>query len=218
MKKIIVLLALSLLAACSPKKSEVRAAVGTGTSATISGVTTGSCSGNASTSAVDGNIFDNQNSFNFENQVKALLSASTSSYDLGIINSSVSPGTGVTFAGLVKLDASGVVLGAQSKVVITIKDSIWANNKIDGNLITLKFDSATTATAKPTISGQFNPTSGDGYLSLKDSFGEVRFEGRIDAQNFSGTVKFQNTANVMGGQPASGTLGQFSIQRCAILK
>lgn len=210
MKKLTILIALTLLAACSPKKNSVKANATNGT-ATIAGVSTGACTG-VTTSV--GTIYDNANSYNFENQVKGLLSATTSPYEIGSISSQGNASTGVRFNGAIKLDASGNVVAAQTNMKITVYDSIWLANQTQANLIEIVFSTAKSST----ITGQFNATSGDGFLSLKDQYGEVRFQGKIDAQNFSGTVSYQNATNVLGGAPASGTLGQFFIQRCAILQ
>ena len=212
MKKLLVLLALTLLAACSPKKSSVKANIGAPAAITIAGVTTGtSCVNTAQNTGI---IFDSSaNSYNFETQVKALLSATTNPAEVGTISAQAS-GTGVGFAGLVKMDASGNVVSANSSVTITVYDSIWFANQTAANLIELKFLPANGST----LSGQFKVTSGDGFLSVADKYGEVRFEGKIDAQNFSGTVRFTNLTTVIGGTPASGVLGQVQIQRCAIFK
>lgn len=210
MKKLTILIALSLLAACSPKKTSVQANAVNGT-ATIAGVSTGTCTGVTSTV---GTIYDNANSYNFENQVKGLLSATTSPYEIGSISSQGNAKTGVLFNGAIKLDAAGNVVAANTNLKITIYDSIWLANQTQANLIEIAFSTAKSST----ITGQFNMTSGDGFLSLKDQYGEVRFQGRFDAQNFSGTVSYQNSTNVLGGTPMSGTLGQFFIQRCAILQ
>lgn len=216
MKKLTMLITLTLLASCSPKKSGVKANIGA--TATISGVATGiQCVSNNNSTSKTGYIYDNSaNSYNFENQVKGLLSATINPSEVGTI-SAQAQGTGVGFSGSVKLDSAGNVVGAQSKVIITIHDSIWYMNQIPDNLIELKFDQIMAANGA-TISGQFNTQTGDGFLSLKDKYGEVRFDGKIDAQKFSGIVKFQNSTTVIGGSPVSGTLGQFEIQRCAILQ
>ncbi len=212
MKKLLVLLALTLLAACSPKKSSVKANIGAPATVTISGVTTGAPCVNTSQNA--GFIYDNSaNSYNFETQVKALLSATTNPAEVGSVSAQAT-GTGVGVTGLIKMDASGNVVGAQSNLLITVHDSIWQANQTEENKIKLNFTPANGST----ISGQFNLTSGDGFLSLADKYGEIRFEGKIDAQNFSGTVRFTNLTTVIGGTPASGVLGQFQIQRCAIFK
>lgn len=214
MKKLTIIIALTLLAACSPKKSGVKANVGATTAATIAGVTTGTQCVGTNSSVNTGYIYDStSNSYDFENRVKALLSATVNPAEVGTISAQAN-GTGVGFTGLVKLDSNGNVIGAQSKLTITVYDSIWYMNQTEANLINLRFDPSTGSA----LSGQFNIQTGDGFLSLKDQFGEVRFEGKIDAQNFSGTIKFQNSATVIGGSPASGTLGQFQIQRCAIFQ
>ena len=213
MKKLLVLLALTLLAACSPKKSSVKANIGAPATVTISGVTTGAACVN--TSQNTGYIYDNSaSSYNFETQVKALLSATTNPAEVGSISALASDGTGVGVTGLIKLDASGNVVGAQSNLLITILDSIWQTTRSEDLKIKLNFTPANGST----LSGQFNLTSSDGFLSVADKYGEIRFEGKIDAQNFSGTVRFTNLTTVIGGTPASGVLGQFQIQRCAIFK
>lgn len=210
MKKLTILIALSLLAACSPKKSSVKANAVNGT-ATIAGVSTTTCTG---VSTGVGTIYDNANSYNFENQVKGLLSATISPYEIGTISPLGNAKTGVRFSGAIKLDAAGNVVAANTNVKITVYDSVWEANQTQANLIELAFSTAKNST----ITGQFNPTSGDGFLSLKDQYGEIRFQGKVDAQNFSGTIAYQNATNVLGGAPASGSLGQFFIQRCAILQ
>jgi len=211
MKKLTILIALTLLAACTPKRNSTQAQTNV---ATIAGQAIGTqCVASNNTASV-GTIYDNQGSFNFEAQVKALLSATISPNEIGSISPQGNAQTGVRFNGLIKLDASGNVVPAQSRLTISVYDSIWLSNQTASNLIQVIFDPSKGST----ISGQFNLTSGDGALLLKDQYGEVRFQGKIDAQNFSGTVSFQNSVSVVGGSPASGTLGQFFIQRCAILQ
>ena len=66
--------------------------------------------------------------------------------------------------------------------------------------------------------GQFNPQTGVGYVVYKDQYGEVRLDGRYDAQNFSGTVSYKNYVSFNSSTPAQGQLGQFLIARCAIIQ
>ncbi|AGH95307.1 hypothetical protein [Pseudobdellovibrio exovorus] len=209
MKKLICLMALSLLAACSPQKSSVKSNINT-TTATISGTPMGQCTTSVSSIGI---IYD-QTSYNFESQVKGLLSATLSPNEVGSISGMANAATGVRFSGLVKLDGSGNVVGSQSSFKITVYDSIWQMNQTASNLIEISF----TAAKGATISGQFNTQTGDGYLSLQDQYGVVRLTGKIDAQSFSGTVSYQNSVSVVGGQPASGNLGQFYIARCALFQ
>lgn len=224
MKKLILFIAMTLLAACSPKKSAVQANATTTT--TVGGATTGAClstTGATTTTATTANvgtIYDKSaNSYNFENQVKGFLSATISPYDVGTISSQGNAQTGVRFSGVIKLDTSGNVIGSQSHILISVYDSIWLmNHYTNPNEVEIqaKFDPATNS--RSSISGQFNLQTGAGTLVLQDNYGSVQFTGTIDAQNFSGTVSYQNTTTVLGGTPANGSMGQFFIQRCAILQ
>ena len=212
MKKLTLLtLSLFVMAGCNPKKNAVKANV-----ATISGVQVGAQCTTTTQNSNIGTIYGQAMSYNFEQQVKALLSATTNPNDIGSISPNPSDQTGVRFSGRVKLDASGNVVGSQSKITISVYDSFIL---MDNTLQPIVLDLDPNAAEKNVqISGQFNTSTGDGYISIRDQFGEIRFQGVIGAQNFSGTVTFANTTNVMGGQPASGTLGQFSIQRCSFLQ
>jgi hypothetical protein len=212
MKKLtLVTLALFVMAGCNPKKNAVKANV-----ATISGVTVGTQCTSTNQNSNVGTIYGQAMSLNFEQQVKALLSATTNPSDIGSISPNQSDSTGVRFSGRVKLDAAGNVVATQSKVTITIYDSyILMDNTIQPVILDLD---PSAAGKNIQISGQFNTSSGDGFISIRDQYGEIRFQGRIDAERFSGTVTFANTQNVTGGQPASGTLGQFWIQRCSFLQ
>lgn len=214
MKKLTLLIVLALMAGCNPKKNSVKA-----TTATISGVTVGTqCSGTSSNQP--GTIFDSSNtSYDFNNRVKALLSVNIQPNDVGFVSSGQADATGVRFTGTVKIDANGNVVSAQSKVNISVYDSIWMNARYSNpneQEIRLEFDP--NAGRGATITGQFNTSTGAGTLILHDNYGEIRFNGQIDAQRMSGTVTFQNSTNVAGGAALSGTLGQFYIERCAFLQ
>lgn len=217
MKKLVVLISLSLLAACSPKKSSVKSNVNAAAASGSVFAGTQCPAGSTNTANNVGSIYDTtMNSYNFENQVKLLLSATISPYDVGMISSQGNASTGVRFSGTIKLDASGNVLGGnQSSAKITVYDSFWLANQTDSNKIVLDFNPSRGGT----ISGQFNLQSGDGTLTLQDQYGQVTFTGRLDAQSFSGTVSFQNNVTVLQNtQPASGNLGQFYVQRCALFQ
>ena len=220
MKKLTLLLGLIILAGCNPKKNSVTASV-----ATISGVAVGTqCSNSSTTStssqSVYGTVYDNsQTAYNFENRVKDLLSATIQPSSVGTISSGQADSTGVRFSGHIKVDASGNVVSANSKVVISVYDSVWLMDLYttpNEKEIQLTFDP--NAGTGAVLSGQID-SSGSGYISLKDKFGEVRFDNvKVDAQNFSGVMSFQNAANIAGGANSSGTVGQFYIQRCAFLQ
>lgn len=212
MKKLTILIAISLLAACSPKKSSVKANV-----ATVAGAPLTQCTSTMGVSSTNvGTIYDNQNPMGFENQVKSFLSATTNPNEVGSISSQGNAQTGVRFNGQVKLDAAGNVVSSQAKVNITVYDSIWLMDQMNVQPIKMDFVNGINSVS---ITGQFNTSTGDGTLVIKDQYGEIRFQGRMDAQNFSGTVSFQNSTSVFqGGALAAGTLGQFFIQRCAMFQ
>ena len=175
-----------------------------------------------------GTIFDNGQqatitldtvSGTFEDRVKGLLSAVTAANEIGQISGLPSDQTGVRFQGIIKIDAAGSVLAAQSKMLIKVYDSFVVNSQLDPN--GQKYEPIAieiTPTSGTQIQGKFNMQTGEGYASFRDSFGEIRFEGKLDAQTFSGVVHFQNTKNVNGGSAASGTLGQFYVARCGIIQ
>ncbi len=227
MKTIILLLPLFLVViACNPKKDGVRSVTRDPNINGIVGnfVTATTC---PQANMSIGTIFDNGQqqvtldsvSGSFESRVKAFLSASTAANEIGQISGLPTDQTGVRFQGTVKIGANGAVDGTRSKMLIKVYDSFVLNSELDANgqkfeAIALEF----LPRAPTQISGQFNMQTGEGYASFRDSYGEVRFEGRIDAQNFSGVVKFQNTKNVNGGTALSGTLGQFYVARCAIIQ
>lgn len=219
MKKLTLLLILTLLSACNPKKNSVRS-----NTAVISGVEVGAqCNSTNMTSLSSsqyGTIYDGTaSSYDFENRVKSLLSVTLQPSEIGNVSGGQADPTGVRFSGRIKLDGNGNVVSAQSKVLISIYDSIWLMNKYSNpseQEIRISFDP--NIEAGSSISGQFNTDTGVGYFILRDTYGEIRFEGTIDAQRLSGVVSFQNTTNVAGGSPASGVLGQFYIQRCAFLQ
>ncbi len=230
MKKQLLLVPLFMtLAACNPSKDPVRATtlLGSNTGANLSRefVLTKQCpQGISGIGAISdtvqsaGSLYSTPGTF--QDRVKALLSAAVLSTDVGDISGSEFDATGVRFQGVIKMDpTSGIVDGSNSKMLIKVYDSFYVNAMNDPNgtkydAIQLEFSPLKNAQ----VSGQFNLQTSEGFLSFRDSYGEVRFEGRLDAQFFSGIVKFQNTKNVNGGDPATGTVGQFKVARCGIIQ
>lgn len=216
MKKLTLVLGLIILAGCNPKKSSVKSATTTISAEQVASLT--NCAGQANTGT--GVIYDTSStSMNFNNQIKALLSVNINPNNVGTVSASPSDTTGVRFSGKIKLDSSGNVVQEQSNVLISIYDSIWLNERYtnpSAEEIKIEFSPARSAT----ITGQVNPAdAANSFISFRDSYGEIRFENiQVSANNLSGTVRFQNSTNVMGGAPASGTLGQLFIQRCAFLQ
>ncbi|MCC2679313.1 MAG: hypothetical protein K0R29_1889 [Pseudobdellovibrio sp.] len=216
MKKLTLVLGLIILAGCNPKKSSVKSATTTISAEQVATLT--NCQGQATTGT--GVIYDTSSgAMNFNNQIKALLSVNINPNNVGTVSYNPNDSTGVRFTGKIKLDGSGNVVQAQSSVMISIYDSIWLNEKYTNpNAEEIKIEFSPSRGA--TITGQINPSGGtNSFISFKDNYGEIRFENIvISANNLSGTVRFQNSTNVMGGTPASGTLGQLFIQRCAFLQ
>lgn len=215
----LLLILLAGFTACNPKKDSVRA---TNTAAALGGSVAGfGLSGvcQAGQSNI-GAIYDSaQGSIygTFETRVKSLLSATMLEENVGSIESGTNDKTGVRFAGTIKLDAAGNVVAASTKLGITVYDSIWYQNSLTNPSeqgILLEFDSAKGAT----LSGSFAPATGQGYLLVKDQFGEIRFDGSYNAQYFSGTVSYKNLANASGAAATSGSLGQFVINYCGIIQ
>jgi hypothetical protein len=212
MKKLTLLLGLILLASCQPKKSSVRSGVANNNNNNSGVSLLTQCNGQASNI---GTIYDSSaTSFQFNDRVKALLSADINPNDVGFISSMESDSTGVRFSGAVKIDGSGNIIAAQSKVVVTVYDSKVTQE--GASPITLTFDPADTS-RNVSISGRF-VTDGESTMTLQDSLGSITFKGRLDAQRFSGNAEFANNANVLGGQNYAGPLGQFYILRCSFLK
>lgn len=231
MKNILLLIPLLAFLGCDPKKSTVKANVQSGVptngqaaaSTNIAGDFTLSNQCPQGVSGI-GSIWDSggtaeslyTSSGSFEDRVKALLSASIAASGVGQISGLESDSTGLRFQGVVKLDAAGNVVAANSKMLIKVYDSFVGqpdSNGVKSEPIKIDFISS-----KAQISGQINMQTGQGYVSFSDSYGEVRFEGRLDAQFFTGLVKFQNAKNVNEGAPAGDTLGQFKVARCGIIQ
>jgi hypothetical protein len=219
MKKItFLLMVLGALSACQPKKDAVRAAAISNTGLTGiagQGLTNQCAQGQSNLGA----IYENTQTLglSFQDRVKSLLTATMSPSEVGTVGSGLNETTGVRFAGVIKLDANGNVVQANSKLTISVFDSIWYQNSLlnpSESAILLEFDPAAGAI----ITGQFNLSTGAGSFSVKDQFGEIRFDGTFNAQSFSGTVTYRNTTNVTGAAAASGTLGQFLINTCGIIQ
>lgn len=209
MKKILILLPILFLVACNQKKDNKANIQRTTIGGNVGGLNT--CMNGQSGV---GTIFDAGQAGaagTFEARVKALLSASVNPAEVGTISSAANDVTGVRFKGIIKLDAAGNVQAAASNITIEVYDSITLSGQ---EPIRLEFSTSSGAQ----ITGQFNTQTGDGTVTFSDGYGNIQFAGRIDAQNFSGTVRFQNTQNITGAANASGTLGQFTVARCGIIQ
>lgn len=214
----LLLILVSAFTACQPKKDSVRG-VSNPLNGTLNGITgLGSVATNCTQSQTTmGAIIDSMQPATFTDRVKALLTATMYPQDVGTVGASLSDTTGVRFTGTIYLDGSGNVNASSSNIKIVVYDSIWL---MDYNLnpstegIPLEFSASNGAT----LSGNFNVSSGQGYLLMKDAYGEIRFDGTITSQTFSGNVTFRNYQNVTGQNAASGSLGQFTISSCGIIR
>ena len=145
----------------------------------------------------------------FEQNVKSFLSATINPQEIGTISGGQWDNTGMRFEGTIKLDTSGQVVLTGSKLIMKVYDSLLLQNS---SLQPMGVQMEAAA------EGKFDLNTGVGYVVFKDKYGEVRFDGRFDAQNFSGTVSYKNYASFDNSQPALGQLGQFLIARCAIIQ
>lgn len=210
---VVVTLGLFILVGCKPaSKDGARAYTSTQRTDVVNGtgsVFPTSCS--SGQSAI-GTIFDSSysNTISFEERVKNFLSATTAPSDVGTISSAASDySTGVRFQGMIKLDSSGRVVLGSSKISIKVYDSYVASQGLNPIAVTINTASA----------GQFNLSTGVGYVTFKDAYGEIRFDGKIDAQYFSGTVSYTNSTTVVeNASPSAGSLGQFAIATCGAVQ
>ncbi|MGZ3798060.1 MAG: hypothetical protein ACXVB1_16940 [Pseudobdellovibrionaceae bacterium] len=201
-KYIMVLLALAGLVACS-NKSDYRAARTADPGLETAGIPT--CS--AGQQSV-GRIYENgsnSGASSFEEQVKALLSATVDPKFFGTISGS----NGVTLEGRLRYDGSGHVLLDQSNMKILIHDSMVGQLDSNQQVIPAYPINFNTAAA-----GSVNLQTKEFTLQFKDAYGEINLSGVIGSVNVTGTISYQNYANVTGGQNAAGVLGDFSIPTC----
>lgn len=157
-----------------------------------------------------GAIFDTStNAHSFEQRVKMFLSATTPPEDVGSISSDpTNNSTGVRFQARIRLDSSGHVIAQESQLAIKVYDSF-----VTGDVGPIP------VTINTAHAGQFNLQTGQGYVTFRDNYGEVRLEGHINTQYFQGTVSFANTVTVIpNSSPASGVLGSFSITTCGVIQ
>jgi hypothetical protein len=223
MKKVLLLSLIALsFVGCNPKQDSTKRTSGNARVSTIAGDTTGAftqtnCGNNLSNI---GTIYDQgtqaslYSTGNFEARVKGLLSATINPSEIGQISSGPSDQTGVRFQGQIKVESNGSVNLAQTKILIKVYDSYVLQSATDGTNqyqpIPIEFTSAS--------SGQFNTSTGSGYVVFRDQYGEIRFDGNLSGDYFTGQVSYVNTTNVTGGSASQGVLGQFYVARCGIIK
>lgn len=230
MKKVILLGLLTALVSCNPGKSNsdraaiTRAGTGSVTGAQNNVIT--SCGQSVSTY---GAIYEQsytvqtlnniQYSSSFQDRVKGLLSVLINPDEVGSISNMDNDSTGVRFQGTIKLDSSGNVVSAQSKLYLKVYDSYVGQLDANGQKyapIPISFENKNGQS----VTGNINLQTGVGTIIFRDQYGDIRFEGQSDNSGlFKGTVSYANTVTVVSGQsPSSGFLGQFYIARCAFIQ
>lgn len=210
---LILVLASSGLVACSQEGfSTVRTASNggaTGGNGSAGGGFPTSCS-----ATTVGKIYDpaGASSTTFESQVKAFVSATLNPTLLGSVSGDINAATGIDLKGSWTFDASGNLVTTGAAVSIEIFDS-YVGTVSGGETIlpyTIDFSSA--------ASGSINRTTGQFTVVFRDSYGSITFAGTKGSTYSEGTVTFANTTAVSGYSPASGTLGSFKINNCALIK
>ncbi len=153
--------------------------------------------------------------------VQAFVSASIDPNSLGNIGNA--PNTGILFEGDVV--APGLLQSLQTGAPVNIDRSSWFGVLIYDDLVG-RPDS--TGQATPPISVFVGPQKGGvasgqiqggrAQIVFQDSYGAIILVGQINQQTFEGEIQFQNSTSVVGGQPASGTLGHFQIATCGFFR
>lgn len=159
-----------------------------------------------------GKIFDPYASSQFETQVKNFVSATLDPQLLGSISGNINDKTGVDFIGSFQFDSAGQLVASNSTVVIKVFDS-YANQTYGGQVIQpyiVQFNAA--------YSGSIDRNTRQFTVVFKDDYGAIEFRGSYaNGQTAEGTVRFENYKSV-SGSPMSGTLGNFRVYSCALIK
>ncbi len=205
---ILVVAALTLSACAKKEDSFGRTADRTG-----NGITSANQTVNCpSASYAWGKIFDQNNSANFETQVKAFVSTNMDPNSLGSISGNINDATGVDFNGLFKFDSSGNLVADSSSITIRIFDS-YTKQVVNGQ--TVQPYDVTFSKAK---SGTINRSSRQINVVFEDEYGSITITGTYNGQTVEGTVAFKNYKAVSGYTAQSGTLGSFRNYQCAMIQ
>ncbi|MNL20971.1 hypothetical protein D3C87_1422430 [compost metagenome] len=149
----------------------------------------------------------------FDSQVKAFVSATLNPTLLGSVSGDINAATGIDLKGSWSFDSTGSLVLSGAAVSIEIFDSYVGTKDSNGETIlpyTIDFSSAS--------SGSINRSTGQFTVVFRDSYGSITFTGTKGSTYSEGTVTFANTTAVSGYSPASGTLGSFKINNCALIK
>jgi len=201
-----------LLSACNPgDKSSTRSSTYYNPNYPGVGINTNNMGANCGAGqATYGRVYDPTGyGNNFEYNVKDLVSAGENPNILGSIEGGANANTGVLMQLTVRANAASVIV-EQTKLKLSIWDSNVGQLDSSGKQIKaydITFDRASAGSLQ---------ANGKMVLTFKDKYGEVTLDGNLNQQSFSGQVSFRNYTSWDGSSPASGSLGAFTISRCAI--
>lgn len=198
------------LSACAKKEGSATRVAGRSNGAAPIPNTPNSCS-TGQTNV--GNIYGTN--YNFENEVKAFASATLSPDQLGQIGYQLGSPTGVDFYGTFQFDSNGQIVAQNSNLRIEIIDSYAVSQNGQPPLVgryVIGMQQAFSGTIQRGSS--MSPFT----VTFKDEFGEITFNGSIQNGFATGTVTYRNYVAVSGYTPAAGTLGQFTMYACALIK
>ena len=159
-----------------------------------------------------GMIYDSAAGSQFRDRVAAFVSATMDPNGLGEISGDPNASTGIDLVMSVKVNAQGQVQSG-STLDLGIYDSYVGQNDQNGKLI-----EPYSLHISQRVQGVANPQTGEFSVQFSDEYGAILFTGKMDQKTIQGTVQFQNSQSYIGGTPASGTLGQFVLPRCAVFQ
>ncbi|AHI06140.1 hypothetical protein BDW_08200 [Bdellovibrio bacteriovorus W] len=155
-------------------------------------------------------------SYNFENDVKGFVSATLSPDQLGQIGYDINSPTGIDLYGSFQFDSNGQIVAQNTNVKIRIFDSYAvAYNGQPAMVQPYQISAEQAYSGSIQRSGSMSSFN----VTFKDEYGEFTFSGNVNQSGIAnGTVTYRNYVAVSGYSPASGTLGQFTMYACALIK
>lgn len=206
---VLVLTALSL-AACAKKDDSASGRSANRQNSAGIAPTQNSC---AAGTQLEGKIYDAQASYgsNFEQQVKAFVSATLEPDALGTISGNISDATGVDFTASFPFDSNNQLIADSASITIKIFDS-YAKQTYNGQVVP-PYEVSFSKAKSGTIDRHSRRIS----VVFEDDYGSITFDGTYDNTYVRGTVSFNNYKSV-SGSPQAGELGDFMIFQCAMIK
>ena len=164
-------------------------------------------------------LANGQSQQDFIQQVSDLTAPSLGNEDnaegLGTVSGSPGASTGIRFWGDAPLPkGAGALDMSDSEIRIEIHDSNACQKREDGTIRPIiPIHLGPREPGQQSAKGQ-SYSDGRVLLEWEDSFGIIRLEGRLNGQQFSGTVIYSTERT--GDQPTR--LGQFSVNRCGFFR